>query len=107
MTGYIQVMTTVDERETAAEISRYVVEERLASCVQQIGPITSTYWWDDGIEEAEEWLCLMKTRVDQYEELEAVLESIHPYEVPEIIAMDVSNGNRSYLNWIDAEVKTK
>lgn len=107
MTEIIQVMTAVDEKSVAAEISQQVVEERLASCVQRIGPIESTYWWNDEIEDAEEWLCLMKTHAGKYDELESFLQSIHPYDVPEILAVEMSAGNQAYLDWIAAEVKTK
>ena len=107
MTEIVQVMTAVDEPSAAKEISRRVLEERLASCVQRIGPIESTYWWNGEIEAAEEWLCLMKTHEDRYEDLEARIEEIHPYDVPEILAVETSDGSQAYLDWIATEVKTK
>jgi uncharacterized protein involved in tolerance to divalent cations len=56
------VVTTVGDKDTAQQIARALVEERLAGCVQVIGPITSTYWWNEQVESAEEFLCLIKTR---------------------------------------------
>ena len=61
MTGYIQVMTTVNNQADADTIAGAAVSERLAACVQVIGPISSTYWWQGSLESADEWLCLIKT----------------------------------------------
>jgi len=99
----IQVTTTAEKREDANRMARALVEKRLAACVQVLGPIRSTYWWKGKIEEAEEWLCLMKTRKDAYGELEKELKAIHPYEVPEITAVPIAEGMDSYLKWIEEE----
>jgi len=80
------------------------VEKRLAACAQVMGPLESTYWWEEKIEVAKEWLCTMKTRNDLYGELEAAIKEIHPYDVPEILAVPVVSGNKSYLEWVDREV---
>jgi periplasmic divalent cation tolerance protein len=106
MTEYIQVFTTTDKREDADKIAKEVVERRLAACAQVVGPITSTYWWKDNIEKAEEWLCFMKSRKELYEELENAISGIHPYEVPEILAVPVVAGIRSYLEWLDQELRS-
>ena len=65
----------------------------------------STYWWKGKIETANEWMCLMKTRRDRYEELEKVIREMHPYEEPEIIALPIVAGSRGYLEWLDKEVQ--
>ena len=104
--NYIQVFTTIEKREDARKIAGQAVEKRLAACVQVLGPLTSTFWWENKIDEAEEWLLIMKTRDDLYSELERVIRENHPYEVPEIIATPVVSGHRRYLDWIDREVKT-
>jgi periplasmic divalent cation tolerance protein len=65
----------------------------------------STYWWQEEIEESEEWLCLMKSRKDLYGQLEEAVKGAHPYEVPEILAVPVVAGNPGYLEWLDSEVK--
>ena len=106
MTEYIQVFTTTDKREDADKIAKEVVERRLAACAQVVGPITSTYWWKDNIQTAEEWLCFMKSRKELYEELENKISGIHPYEVPEILAVPVVAGIRSYLEWLDEELRS-
>jgi len=103
MNSYIQVSTTVEKREDARKITEIVVGRRLAACVQVVGPIRSTYWWRGKIEDAEEWLCLMKTRKELYDELEAAIKSVHPYEEPEIIAVPIVEGSKGYLRWIEEE----
>lgn len=100
MTEYVQVMTTTGTKEEANAIARTLVEERLAGCVQVLGPITSTYRWSDGIERATEWLCLIKTSSERYAEVEARIREIHPYEVPEILAVPVIAGSSAYLEWL-------
>jgi periplasmic divalent cation tolerance protein len=103
MTDFIQVSTTTDKREDAEKISQAIVSQRLAACVQIAGPVTSHYWWKGEIEKAEEWLLLIKTNRDLYHQLEEEIRRIHPYDVPEIIAVPVIEGSRDYLDWIKSE----
>ena len=81
---YIQVMTTVDDAEGAQRIADALVGARLAACVQVLGPIASTYRWQGEINNAQEWLCLAKTRADLYPQVEAAIRAAHSYDVPEI-----------------------
>jgi periplasmic divalent cation tolerance protein len=103
MHSFIQVSTTVDKRQDAHKLAELVVKRRLAACVQVMGPIRSTYWWQGKVEEGEEWLCLMKTEKDLYEPLEKAIKSIHPYDEPEIIALPIVEGSEGYLRWIGKE----
>jgi periplasmic divalent cation tolerance protein len=103
MHSFIQVSTTVDKRQDADRLAELAVKQRLAACVQVIGPIRSTYWWQGKIEDGEEWLCLMKTGRDLYEALEKAIKSIHPYDEPEIIALPIVDGSEGYLHWIKKE----
>jgi periplasmic divalent cation tolerance protein len=103
MHSFIQVSTTVDKREDAARIATSVVEEKLAACVQVLGPIRSTYRWKGSVEDTEEWLCLMKTREPLYTKLEKRIKAIHPYEEPEIIALPIVDGSAGYFRWIEEE----
>jgi periplasmic divalent cation tolerance protein len=103
MKEYIQVSTTTEKREDANRIARSLVEKRLAACAQVIGPVKSTYWWNGKMDEADEWLCIMKTRREIYTQLEKELKAIHPYEVPEITAIALIAGMESYLRWIEEE----
>jgi periplasmic divalent cation tolerance protein len=105
MVGCLQVTTTVDTKERANEIGRTLLEKRLAACVQTEGPTSSSYWWKDEIETAEEWRCIIKTTVEKYEEIERTIRSIHPYEEPEIIGLTITAGSGTYLKWIQESVR--
>ena len=105
MSEYIQVVTTVERREDAERIARELVQRRLAACVQVVGPIASTYRWRGKIETAQEWQCWAKSRRNLYDEIERSIRELHPYEVPEILAVPVLAGSADYLAWLDAEVK--
>ncbi|MFQ6067388.1 MAG: divalent-cation tolerance protein CutA [bacterium] len=104
---YIQILTTAEKREDAKKIAQTLVEKRLAACVQIVGPILSTYWWKKEVETVEEWLCIIKSKTELYEELEKSIRQIHPYEVPEILAMPVIRGSKDYLGWLGRSVKEK
>jgi periplasmic divalent cation tolerance protein len=103
MTEFIQVSTTTDKREDAERISKAIVENRLAACVQITGPIISIYWWKDSMEENEEWRLIIKTRNNLYPKLEQAIKNFHPYEVPEIVAVPIIAGNKDYLDWLQKE----
>ena len=105
MTNCIQVVTTAERREDAERIARTLVEARLAACVQVLGPIASTYWWGGKIETTQEWQCWAKSRRDLYRQIERAIRRIHPYEVPEILAMPILEGSPDYLAWLDGEVR--
>jgi len=104
MAGTTQVITTTATKSDAQAIATAVVGKRLAACAQVIGPITSIYWWQGKIETAEEWLCVMKSRQGLYEALEKAIRQVHPYKVPEILAVPVVLGNQDYLEWMDREL---
>jgi periplasmic divalent cation tolerance protein len=104
MTPYIQVITTVARRDEAERIAVELVSARLAGCVQIVGPIKSVYQWQGAVEAAEEWQCLIKTRQDRFAEVEQAIVRIHPYETPEILAMQVAIGNQKYLEWLEQEL---
>ena len=105
MHEYIQVATTVATEKEAAEIAGLLIEKRLAACVQVVGPITSHYRWQGKIETAAEYLCLAKSRVALYSEIEAAIKAVHAYEVAEIIATPIIAGSKEYLAWHRAEVR--
>ena len=107
MTDFIQLVTTVERQEDAEKIARALVESRLAACVQVLGPATSTYHWQGSIQSSREWLCLVKTRADLYAQIEEAIRKIHPYEVPEILAVPIVAGSKSYLEWMEKEVRGK
>ncbi len=105
MVEFMQVVVVVGSKEEAEKISRKVVEKRLAGCAQVLGPIASTYWWKGKIEKAKEWLCLMKSRADLYQELETAIHRLHSYDVPEILATPIVSGSKGYFVWLESELK--
>jgi|SRR5664280_1096865 periplasmic divalent cation tolerance protein len=107
MKSYLQVTTTTETKEQAQTIAQHLVETKLAVCVQITGPITSIYRWKGKLENAQEWLCLIKTRDDLYNKVEAAIKSKHPYETPEIIAVPIVKGSKEYLSWLDDELGDK
>lgn len=107
MKTYIQVTTTTETRQQAHAIAQYLVEAKLAACVQITGPITSIYRWNGKVENTQEWLCLIKTQDDLYNKVEEAIKSLHPYETPEIIATPIIKGSKEYMNWIDDELGNK
>jgi periplasmic divalent cation tolerance protein len=100
---YLQVQTTTDSRAEAMALSQAAVEARLAACAQVAGPVASTYWWEGGIERAEEWLVLLKLPADRLGELTAFLTERHSYDEPEIVALPIVAGSPSYLSWLREE----
>lgn len=105
MEQYMVVSTTVDSEQGARELGQRLVESSLAACVQVVGPISSTYRWKGKVETAQEWLCLIKTRHNLYDRVETVIGEKHPYEVPEIVAVTISQGSKDYLSWLDGVMR--
>jgi periplasmic divalent cation tolerance protein len=106
-TDFLQVQTTTDSRAEAMELARVAVEARLAACAQVAGPMTTTYWWDEGVERAEEWLIMLKLPADRYDQLAAFLSERHSYDEPEIVATAIIEGSESYLSWIRDETRPR
>ena len=106
MAKYIQVLTTAETKSQAEKIAETLVDKEVAGCVQIIGPITSIYHWKGKVEKAEEWLCLIKTKAELYNEVEKTIEQNHTYETPEIISMPIIAGSKKYIQWLEDEVKT-
>ena len=104
MEKYIQVITTTAAKMDAEKIAAFLVEKRLAACVQIVGPVQSTYRWQGKIEQAEEWQCLIKSRQDLFGDLEQVIKQIHPYELPEIIALPIVESSTDYRQWLRDEL---
>jgi periplasmic divalent cation tolerance protein len=101
--GFLQVQTTVDSRAEAMELAAEAVRARLAACAQVAGPVASTFWWENGIERAEEWLIVLKLPAERYPELVEFLIEHHSYDEPEIIATPIVAGSPGYLDWIAEE----
>jgi periplasmic divalent cation tolerance protein len=102
----VQVTTTLPDEQSAERIAVCLVEERLAACAQVLGPVSSTYRWQGEVERAWEWYCHLKTSTARLPELQRRLRELHPYEVPEIIAVPIVQGDADYLRWIGETVTT-
>lgn len=105
MTDKILVSTTCASAEEAQRLARLLVEERLAACVQTVPQVRSVYRWRGAVEESEEWLLLAKSRRGLFGELQRRLRAAHSYELPEIIAVAVVDGEPDYLAWMDTGLK--
>jgi len=99
----VVVTTTLATEEAARELARAVVSERLAACVHLV-PITSVYHWDGALRESAEWACQIKTTPERLEALIARVAALHPYEVPEILAVPVLAAHLPYLQWVARSV---
>lgn len=95
------VLTTVGKPEDAEWISREVVERGLAACVNILPSVTSVYRWKGEVEKSDEIILLMKTTGDRFEALREALVSMHSYDLPEVIAVEIDAGHLPYLAWLD------
>ncbi|ARO88995.1 divalent-cation tolerance protein CutA [Nitrosospira lacus] len=99
----ILIVTNLPDRERAMALAHRLIEERLAACVNVMADCTSVYHWQGKSETASEVPVLIKTLAQHYVRLEQLILSMHPYELPEIIAVPVTNGLPAYLRWIADE----
>jgi len=102
--GPLVILTTCPDEATASRIARDLVESGLAACVSRLGPVHSTYRWQGALQDEPEVLLVIKTVSARYPELEMRLKSLHPYEVPEIIALPVAAIAAGYLSWLEGAV---
>ena len=105
MTEKVAVLITAPDEENAARIGRALVEERLAACANIVKGIRSIYRWKEEIFDEPECLLLIKTVADNFTLLEKRVRELHPYEVPEIIAVKISEGSKPYLDWIEENTR--
>ena len=103
--GTLLVLTNMPDRESAMTLARALIERRVAACVNVLPGCTSVYRWKGAVEEAQELPLLIKTTAGRYAELEEAIRSLHPYELPEIIAVPVVRGLPDYLRWVAAETE--
>jgi len=105
MTDKIVVFTTCGSEEEARKLAAILIEKQLAACVNITAPVTSVYRWKGVVEEAREWLLIVKSRRARFDQLRAALESAHSYELPEVLAIPVLDGSPNYLAWVDGETQ--
>ncbi len=105
MSEALVVLTNVGNADVAQKMARWLVEQKLAACVNILPGVRSIYRWQGAIEEAEEITLMIKTVRTSYAGLEAAIKAMHPYEVPEIIALPIAAGLPVYLDWVMRETK--
>jgi periplasmic divalent cation tolerance protein len=96
----IVVLVTAGSAENAETIARALVSERLAACVNVFSGLRSVYRWQGNVTAESEWMLLVKTVRDRFGAVEARVKSLHDYELPEVIALDVVEGSNPYLDWL-------
>jgi periplasmic divalent cation tolerance protein len=99
----VVVLVACPDEETAGAIARALVEERLAACVSATAEVRSVYRWRGAVEDARERLLVVKARADRLDALAARVVELHPYEVPEILALPVARALGPYLEWLRAD----
>lgn len=104
MTDKIVVFSTCGSEAEAERIASHLIERNLAACVNVIAPVRSFYRWKGEVEDATEWLLMIKSDRSLFDEVRAALESAHSYELPEVLALPVVAGSPNYLAWLDREL---
>jgi periplasmic divalent cation tolerance protein len=107
MTDKIVVLSTCGSAEEGEKIARTLLEKKLAACVNIVSGARSIYRWKGKVEEATEWLLIIKSRRPLFDALRAALEAAHSYEVPEVLALHVLAGSHGYLDWLDRETSAE
>ena len=101
---YITVMITCSSKREALKIKKVLLEQRCVACVNIISAVHSFFWWKGKIDSAIEVLLLAKTKSNMFKEIVTLVKKIHKYEVPEIIALPIIDGDKTYLKWIEKTV---
>ena len=103
----ILALTSCPDEASAQAVATALVQERLATCVNRIAGVRSTYFWDARLQDEAEILLIIKTTAGRLDDLQARLGALHPYELPELIAIAVAGGNERYLDWVRMGVHRK
>jgi len=103
--NFLIIFCTVPDKETAQNIACHLVEEKKAACCNIIPAIKSVYFWENQLQQDEEQLLIIKTREDRFHSLQKRIMELHPYSIPEIIAIPIIHSNQEYLNWVNENVE--
>ena len=98
-------LSTIDSQDGASSLATGIVAARLAACVNIVPGVTSVYEWQGKIEQTAEYLLVIKTTSDRFEELKAWISRHHPYDCPELVAMEITDGLPDYVEWVMSRVK--
>lgn len=100
----IVVFVTASNRQEAEKIAGKLVENKLAACVNLLDNISSVFWWQGRVHRAKEILLMIKSKKSRLPRIIKLVQSLHSYEVPEIIALPIIGGEKKYLRWIDESI---
>jgi len=103
LTGKVVVLITAPKGK-GEELAEFIVSRRLAACVNVVGGVRSFYWWKGELVKDDEDLLIVKTTRGALQRLVDEVKRVHPYSVPEIVALDIVDGNPDYLEWVEGEV---
>lgn len=101
------MLTTAASEEEARRIARALVDRRLAACVNIVPQITSIYRWQGAVEEAGEWLLIVKTTAAHFGQVREAIAGLHSYDLPECLCLAIEDGSPAYLQWIAESVSTE
>ncbi len=104
MTNKLIILTTTGSEDEARKIAEALVERRLAACVNIVSQVHSVYRWRGEVEQADEYLLLVKTVREREEQVRATIRELHSYEIPECIAIQIEGGSAEYLKWIEDSI---
>ena len=103
--AYVVVLVTVGSDEEARRIANELLNQRKVACVNIVPGVSSLFWWQGGLDSAQENLLVIKTRASLLDEVVSLVGQLHSYEVPEVIALPICGGNQNYLQWLGGEVE--
>jgi len=99
--AYTVILITCAKKQEAVKIAKALLMKKLVACVNIVDRVESFFWWKGKIDRAQEWLLIAKSTRAKLDKITKAVKSLHSYEVPEIISLPITGGNKTYLNWID------
>ncbi|KPK98189.1 MAG: hypothetical protein AMJ95_05635 [Omnitrophica WOR_2 bacterium SM23_72] len=101
---YIVILITASNKREAKRIASALIQKKLAACVNIVEDVASLFWWQDKADKAKEVLLVVKSKKEKLARVITCVKSLHSYQVPEIIALPIIDGNSAYLKWIDSSL---
>jgi periplasmic divalent cation tolerance protein len=103
--SYIIILVTASSKKEAENISQKLLEQKLIACANIVGPVSSHFHWGGKVEQAEEFLILMKSRLDLFDAVSERVKTLHSYEVHEVVALPIVEGSKAYLDWLGTSLQ--